>query len=66
MTAVAVWGREPDARALLDARLERGWRPTPTALRDGQRVLGYASCAVASLAREIAPGPPDPGTPPAP
>ena len=55
MTAVAVWDRAPDARALLDARLERGWRPTPTAMKDGERVLGYAACAVDALARALAP-----------
>jgi hypothetical protein len=31
---------------LLDARLARGWRPTASALKAGDRVLGYAACAV--------------------
>ena len=44
MTAVAVWSHRPTSRELLDARLAAGWRPTPTALRDGERVLGYAQC----------------------
>jgi len=47
VTAVAVFRTRPDARTLLDARLARGWRPTPTSLRDGARVLGYAACVVA-------------------
>jgi hypothetical protein len=33
---------------LLAERLARGWRPTPSALREGERVLGYAACAVTS------------------
>ena len=45
MTAVAVWDHVPEADELLAARLARGWEPTPTAMRDGQRVLGYAACA---------------------
>jgi hypothetical protein len=44
VTAVAVWDHRPDAAELLDARVTRGWRPTPTALQDGDRVLGYAAC----------------------
>jgi hypothetical protein len=46
VTAVAVWDHEPDAGELLEARLERGWTPTPSALREGERVLGYAACLV--------------------
>jgi hypothetical protein len=44
VTAVAVWNERPDAAALLRARVERGWTPTPTATREGPQVLGYASC----------------------
>ncbi|MCA9592599.1 MAG: hypothetical protein KC776_04785 [Myxococcales bacterium] len=44
MTAVAVWDHEPSAAELLEARLARGWTPTPTALKDGEAVLGYAAC----------------------
>jgi hypothetical protein len=29
---------------MLDARLERGWRPTPSLLKSGARMLGYAAC----------------------
>jgi hypothetical protein len=43
VTAVAAWDHRPTARELLDARLAAGWRPTPTALRAGDRVLGYAA-----------------------
>ena len=46
MTAVAVFGNKPDAHTLLQDRLGRGWQPTPSALKDGARVLGYAACAV--------------------
>ena len=44
MTAVAVWDHMPGARELLDARLAAGWRPTPTATREGEVILGYAAC----------------------
>ncbi len=30
----------------------RGWQPTPSRLRDGERVLGYAACAVTTAHRE--------------
>jgi hypothetical protein len=48
VTAVAVFDHQPDAAALLARRLERGWRPTPSALAAGERILGYAACTVAS------------------
>lgn len=47
MTAVAVWGHRPTAAELLEARVARGWEPTPTETRDGAVVLGYAACRVA-------------------
>jgi hypothetical protein len=46
VTAVAVFDHQPDAAELLARRLERGWRPTPSAFKEGQRILGYAACAV--------------------
>jgi hypothetical protein len=46
VTAVAVFDHRPTAAELLSRRLERGWRPTPSALKDGARVLGYAACVV--------------------
>ena len=44
MTAVAVWSHRPMARELLDARLEGGWAPTASPLKEGDRVLGFAAC----------------------
>ena len=37
-----MWDHRPDADELLAARVERGWRPTATELRDGPKVLGHA------------------------
>ena len=51
MTAVAVFDHVPDAAELLARRLARGWRPTPSALKEGERVLGYAACAVGAAHR---------------
>ena len=48
MTAVAVWETKPTPRELLDARLARGWRPMASALKDGERVLGFAACVVSA------------------
>jgi hypothetical protein len=44
VTAVAVWDHRPTPAELLEARLARGWTPTPTRTRDGPVVLGYAAC----------------------
>ena len=44
--AVAILDHEPSAAELLEARLARGWRPTPSRLKAGERVLGYAACVV--------------------
>jgi len=46
-----VWDHRPSAAELLRERLEHGWTPTPTKLRDGDRVLGYAACAVTGAHR---------------
>jgi hypothetical protein len=46
MTAISVWDHKPDAQEVLDARLARGWWPTPSALKDGNKVLGFAACVV--------------------
>jgi hypothetical protein len=46
VTAVAVWDHKPTPRELLDARLADGWHPTPSAVRGGERVLGYAACVL--------------------
>jgi len=47
VAAVAVWDHRPTDRELLDARLARGWKPVASGLKGGDRVLGYAGCAVA-------------------
>jgi hypothetical protein len=44
VTAVAVWDHLPSAEELLATRVARGWTPTPTATRDGDKILGYAAC----------------------
>jgi len=41
-----VWDRVPSPRDLLDVRLAHGWTPTPSPLKAGDRVLGFAACAV--------------------
>ncbi|MCU0701804.1 MAG: hypothetical protein MUC96_35310 [Myxococcaceae bacterium] len=50
MNGVSVWDLTPSADALLDARLRRGWRPTPTSTVDGEVVLGHAACRVKTVA----------------
>jgi hypothetical protein len=44
VTAVAVWSGKPSPHDLLAARLARGWKPTPSGLKTGDRVLGHAAC----------------------
>ncbi len=44
--AVAIWGWQPSADALLAARVARGWQPTATDTRDGPQILGHAACVV--------------------
>ncbi|MGE0128390.1 MAG: hypothetical protein AB7U82_09950 [Blastocatellales bacterium] len=39
-----MWDHRPNADELLAARAAGGWRPTPSLLRDGDRVLGHAAC----------------------
>jgi len=46
VTAVAVWDHCPTEEELLEARLAAGWTPTPTAMRDGDKILGYAACLI--------------------
>jgi hypothetical protein len=43
-----VWDHRPSAAELLEHRLADGWQPTPTQLKGGARVLGYAACVVAT------------------
>ncbi|MBX7221379.1 MAG: hypothetical protein K1Y36_15625 [Blastocatellia bacterium] len=44
MTAVAVWDHEPTDAEILEARLAQGWQPTPSPLKTGDEILGYAAC----------------------
>jgi hypothetical protein len=46
ITGVAVWDHRPSAAELLAERLRQGWRPTPSRMRGGDRVWGYAARAV--------------------
>ena len=46
ITAVAVWDHPPSAKELLDARLNAGWEPRPSMLKEGDRVVGHAACVV--------------------
>ena len=39
MTAVAVWDHVPSADEILKLRLDAGWNPTPSMLKDGYEVL---------------------------
>ncbi|HUH01651.1 MAG TPA: hypothetical protein VML75_06625 [Kofleriaceae bacterium] len=41
-----MWDHSPTADELLDARLARGWQPTPTGTVDGEQILGHAACLV--------------------
>jgi len=52
ITAVAVWDHLPSAAELLDARLQAGWNPRPSMLREGDRVVGHASCIVTKWNRQ--------------
>ncbi len=60
MTAVAVWPMHPSHRAMLDARLARGWRPTPSGLKAGPAVLGYAACVFHAHDPATGPAPEEP------
>ena len=46
MTAVAVWGKHPSADELLEYRLAKGWKPTLSRMKDGDRVEGHAACVI--------------------
>ncbi|MEM7249278.1 MAG: hypothetical protein AAF533_28455 [Acidobacteriota bacterium] len=37
-----MWGHRPTPEEILAARLDRGWKPTPSVLTDGAKVLGFA------------------------
>lgn len=38
-----MWEEVPDADALLDARLARGWVAVPSPMASGPQVLGFAA-----------------------
>jgi hypothetical protein len=57
VTAVAVWDHAPTADELLAARTARGWAPTPTATREGEKILGHAACLVTPVTSAPAPQP---------
>jgi hypothetical protein len=42
---VSVWDHRPTADEILADRLARGWKPTASALREGDVVVGHAACA---------------------
>ncbi len=46
MTAVAIYDHAPAAKELFVERLVRGWTPTASDLRAGDRVVGLGECAV--------------------
>jgi hypothetical protein len=54
--AVAIFDHLPAPIELLERRIERGWRPTPTATRDGNVILGYAACHVSNGLTPTNPG----------
>jgi hypothetical protein len=43
VAAVAVWPGKPTPDDLLAARVANGYRPTPSLLRDGPTILGFAA-----------------------
>ena len=44
VTAISIWEHAPTADELLAVRINEGWEPTPSKLKDGDRVIGYAAC----------------------
>jgi hypothetical protein len=44
-----VWDHVPSADEILQARVQDGWKPTPSSLKDGDRVLGHAACLATSI-----------------
>jgi hypothetical protein len=41
-----VWDHQPSAGEMLAERLAHGWTPTPSRLKAGEQVLGFAACVV--------------------
>ncbi|HEY6331132.1 MAG TPA: hypothetical protein VI756_17525 [Blastocatellia bacterium] len=44
ITGVSLWDHQPTADELLAKRVANGWQPTPSGLKEGDRVLGHAAC----------------------
>lgn len=44
VTGIAIWDHAPTADELLTVRVNEGWRPTPSKLKEGDRVIGHAAC----------------------
>jgi hypothetical protein len=44
ITGVSVWAHRPTPQEILDRRLENGWRPRPSLLKEGDVVEGFAAC----------------------
>ena len=44
--AVAIWGWQPSADALLAARVARGWQPDGDRYARRTTILGHAACVV--------------------
>jgi len=43
ITLISVWDHNPSADELLNLRLQEGWSPTPSKLKDGDTILGHAA-----------------------
>jgi hypothetical protein len=41
-----VWKHQPTADELLQFRLQNGWQPTASSLKDGDKILGHAACVI--------------------
>jgi hypothetical protein len=46
VTAVAVWSFQPNADDVLNYRLKNNWKPTASSLKEGDQILGHASCVI--------------------
>src|SRR5262245_34852259 len=44
ITSIGIWNHAPSADEILSIRMNEGWRPTPSSLQDGDRILGHAAC----------------------
>jgi hypothetical protein len=48
LTAVVVWDHQPGANEILEARIKAGWTPSPSMLKEGDKIVGHAACVVMS------------------